>query len=639
MVAIYHSRGAGLPAAEYHQNAMPEASPAPVVVATRSRLTVSEDGRFAAWTEAERVVVLALPSLTVVAEIGIHADAVETEVTFVGSPPRMVVLSRHADVAWLHIIDPRGPAKLGDATVPITARVAAVSGDLVLLATGLTASVIDTSKRKTNPATLPLRDGISAAAGFGKGRFLILVKGVVEEWDGQVRVPARRFHFGEQITARFLGGNAQRLWFVPAVGDDRVEIRTLIGTVPPQRIALPAPLVRVIAGPHPDALIGLTAAGQALVIDLQGRHPVAPVRAEPVVDAAWETPTSLLVIDGSRMVRVPVDVAAPAPLPPPVAAIEEPDDDVDDDDEADDARAADDDKPAPVGVALPAPIPRSPESAPAITPPPAEGDGEAPTGDRQSPAQRLSAWRKRVGGAPLPSAPAAPAPAMPLAPAAAAGWRNDLVAWAGAILDGRALDSPPPSHGALARVAAHLELDEPTARGLGLAYGAYLRGVDRIAPIHLARVFGGWDEAIGAGILGASGALRWSRRAIVLSAEVIAALDERGPLFGTIVRGTGGADPRRGALIVPGDLGLVVAGPWAAGLVGDVLVPTPRGQRWPRGFVREARVRGLLPLVPWAAMAADLDDPPARAVVLVEDRETAAELELAVLGTWDAESA
>lgn len=611
---------------------MSEASPAAVAVAPRPRLAVSDDGRLAAWTESERIVVLALPKLSVAAEIGIHADALETDVAFVGTPPRLVVLSRHADAGWLHVIDPRGPAKLGEVAVPASARIAATAGDLVLLASGVTASIVDVNKRKSAASVLPLRDAVTAAAPFGPGRFLILVRGVVEDWDGNARVPVRRFHFGEVIAARFLGGTPQRLWFVPTVGEDRIEIRTLTGAPAPQRIALPQPIQRIVAGPHPDALIALTPAGIALVVDLQGRRPVAPARAEPVVDAIWESPTSLLVIDGSRMVRVPVDVAYPAPLAAPAPLVAD-DPDTDDDVE-------------PEGVALPEPIAKAPEreaprAARDAAAPATDEAGESATGDRQSPAQRLAAWRKRVGGAPLPSAATAPAPgaaaaaaALPLAaPSAGTGWRNDLVAWAGAILEGRALDSPPPSSGALARVAAQLELDDHLARGLGLAYGAYLRGVDRLAPLHLARIFNGWDEAVGGGALGTSGALRWTRRAIVIAPEVLAALDERPPLFGAVQRGTGG--PRAGALVAPAELGVAAIGRWAATVVGALLVPSRRGLRLPRGFVREARIRGLAPLVPWTAMAEVLEVPPAEAVVAVEDPEVAAGLKLEVLATWD----
>ncbi|MCE9580609.1 MAG: hypothetical protein K8W52_46240 [Deltaproteobacteria bacterium] len=615
---------------------MSEASPAAVAVAARPRLAVSDDGRLAAWTESERIVILALPKLSVAAEIGIHADALETDVAFVGTPPRLVVLSRHADAGWLHVIDPRGPAKLGEVSVPAAARIAATAGDLVLLASGVTASIVDTSKRKPNAAVLPLRDAVTAAAPFGPGRFLILVRGVVEDWDGNARAPARRFHFGEVIAARFLGGSAQRLWFVPTVGEDRIEIRTLTGAPAPQRILVPQPIVRVVAGPHPDALIALTPSGNALVIDLQGRRPIAPVRPEPVVDAVWESPTSLLVIDGSRMVRVPLDIALPVPIAPREV-----------EDEPGDEEG---------GVALPEPIARTEREparasarasgeapirdAPAAAPkdPPATDEVGEGTGDRQSPAQRLSAWRKRVGGAPLAASPpsaaptSAPAP-MPLAAATGAGWRNDLVTWAGAILEGRALDSPPPSAGALARIAAQLELDEHAARGLGLAYGAYLRGVDRLAPLHLARIFNGWDEAVGGGALGTSGALRWARRAIVIAPEVLAALDERSPLCGTILHGTG--KPRAGALVVPGELGVPAIARWAATLTGDLLVPSRRGLRLPRAFVREARVRGLAPLVPWATLGETLEDPPTTAVIIVEDHEVAARLELAVIAVWD----
>ena len=114
---------------------------------------------------------------------------------------------------------------------------------------------------------------------------------------------------------------------------------------------------------------------------------------------------------------------------------------------------------------------------------------------------------------------------------------------------------------------------------------------------------------------------------------MIAVLDERPPLHGAIVPATASTDSAV-AIVVPASIDPGVIGAWAAPTIGALLVATPRGQRHPRAFVREARVRGVMPLIRWTDLAEVLRVPPQMGAVIVETPTTAASLDLPVVATW-----
>jgi hypothetical protein len=105
------------------------------------------------------------------------------------------------------------------------------------------------------------------------------------------------------------------------------------------------------------------------------------------------------------------------------------------------------------------------------------------------------------------------------------------------------------------------------------------------------------------------------------------------PWTGTLI-GAPGSAATAGALVAPSDVDVLEVATWAAQWVGCLLVPNRRGERAPRRFLREARIRGVTPLVPWTLFDGTLEAPPPSAVVLVEDATEAEGLALPVVATW-----
>src|SRR5262249_27088311 len=155
------------------------------------------------------------------------------------------------------------------------------------------------------------------------------------------------------------------------------------------------------------------------------------------------------------------------------------------------------------------------------------------------------------------------------------GWRGELAMWARTVGARSYCAMPTLDCGVLDDVAQRLELVDQNRQALALLYGVYLNGAPSVPPIVLAPAVG-WrgQEALGAGRLAASGAMRWRRAQIGLYEEVIAALDERDPLFGTPALGTREVD-RLVALVAAPDRSLGELAAWAARQLGTLFVPSP----------------------------------------------------------------
>jgi hypothetical protein len=226
-----------------------------------------------------------------------------------------------------------------------------------------------------------------------------------------------------------------------------------------------------------------------------------------------------------------------------------------------------------------------------------------------------------------PSSARRPAPTVRARVEANPAWRDALVDW----YRGGATDRPPlPDAGPLPEVAARLELGDELTPALALLYAAYLDGHDGVSAAALARLLdGGWAEALGQGELAASGAARWRRAKVGLTAPVRAALDEAEPRLGALVASDAAPPPGRVAVIATGeDLPALAA--WLAPQYGPLLVANPRGAAHLGRFAVEARLRGAAPL-----LVAPTDAPlPNPAVVVVADEAAARALGIPVIGTW-----
>ncbi|MCB9562597.1 MAG: hypothetical protein H6708_19515 [Kofleriaceae bacterium] len=569
---------------------MVERSPLGDTTVTQAqRVITSADGALVALIFADRVEVRDVPDLTPVSEIGLDATAELNDVVFAGPPNRLVILTRRDGDAHLYVVDPLGPDKLADLEVATATRIAATSGDLVLVAGAATAGLVDTSRRDLPVAPLAVRAAITAAGPFGAGRFLICAGGVVEEWDALARSPTRRVRLSRPLIAHHVGGSEHAVWMIPAATPDRIEVIPLAGSTPPHGIDLPEPAARVAVDPSGDllAIVGART-GSIVFVEAPGSAPPILLSPGPVADAAWIARSPKLVVVGAELEVLGVPAAIRAVAIRDQASRE------------------------PVEVEPPEIFEPSPPRP-------------APTA-----AERLAAWRERIRANP-PSEAATPPPPRP-AVRTSANWRETVAAWARGVVSGAVGEPPVVDAGLLLEIADRLALDGDLTHALELSYGAHLCGLDGVAPVDLARVTGWrWREALGGGRLAGSGAMRWRRSRVRLSRLVATALDELPPRTGTIVTGDG-RRPGVVAVIAPATAPLPDVAAWLAPRVGALLVPGPRAERRPDGFVLEARIRGLVPLIParLGVAARDL----ASAVFVVDDAAAAAAVPAAVLGTF-----
>ncbi len=590
----------------------------------RVRLAVSpESGQIGVY-ETGRVSVLTIPDLTPLAEIGTEGDLDDNDVVFVGR--RLVVLSRSARQTRLHIVDPLGPTKVGEASFRMPMWIAAVAGDHILTTGGGQTAIIDLTKTEPIATTLPVRGAVSAAGPMGSTGFVIASGDALEEWDAAVRKPLRRVRLGRPLEPAFVGGHADRVWMISRQAPRHVEIITLTRRSS-HTIELVTEPRQLAANPRGDLLAMICGETCSTYVVEVARHaPPRRIDRGPMAAIAWSGTHSLVL----QPVAQPLELLS---LPRPV----EP------------ARATEvEDSPPAQAIERPVHRPRTAEPEP-------------PTPwTRDEISQRLAAWRERVSAravasaepattispAPAPTtshrAPPEPARALPrhgaLAPPPPGGWRSEVASWARSICARSYRAAPTLDHETLDELIARLELGAELRDAVVLLYGAYLNGLEGVAPIDLAAVIHwDWDQAIGDGPLVRSGIVHWCGGRIALVPEAIAALDGRPPRTGTII-GLDGAVGAAGAIVAPGDVDVLQLGAWAAPVVGALLVPNRHGERAPHRFMLEAKLRGLVPLVPWLRFQGALKVPPRTAAVLVEHPAAAAGLDLPVVATWSATS-
>jgi len=597
------------------------------LAAEKTRIVGDLRGFAIAVVEPGRVVILDSTSLEPTAELGIPGEVDNHDVAFVGETGRLAVLSRSPGTSTLHIVDPTGPTKLGEVVVRASARIASTAGEYVLITTGSVISAIDVTAAAPSAQPLPVRGDVSAAGRMGPHRFVLAVSGVFEEWDALTRSPHRRLRLDRPLDPLFVGGNLHRVWSVSKLEPQFIDL-VMLSTRSTRRIEVPEPIAKVDAhaNGYTLALIGARTRS-AYVVDLTRASSVIRLDRGAMTDVAWLGPGHVLVLKPTgepiELLTVAVSAelgedAAP-PATPPVRGRR------------------------PVVPEVPAP-----DAEPRVV------EDELPPArwTREDIAERLAAWRGRFTTEEAREAaketlrdPIRDVPAEIARPPVArvihdprrshpGGWRAELAAWARALQGGSLRDPPAIDRGILDQTTQRLGLSDPTRAALALLYGAYLGGSAPVSANDLAAALGwNWTEALGTGEVAESGFVRWRDGKIDLYREVIAVLDERLPLHGTIVPATVSTDSAV-AIVVPAAIDPVQIGAWAAPTIGALLVANARGQRHPRAFVREARVRGVMPLVRWTDLAGVLRVPPQMGAVIVDTATTAASLDLPVAATW-----
>ena len=180
-------------------------------------------------------------------------------------------------------------------------------------------------------------------------------------------------------------------------------------------------------------------------------------------------------------------------------------------------------------------------------------------------------------------------------PASKPAWRDEVVYWTYEVFDGvvqRGAPIPSP----LDDLAARFDVPDPILPALVVLYGAHLAGERGVAPVHVARVLGSWDEALGRGLLAGRGLASFSESRVRLSGPIQRFLDEVAVETGALVGIPGDIVlPGPHVVIAKAETPLkVVAVRWL-GQVGGAILAAHDDADLAELFV-EARARGAAPM-------------------------------------------
>ncbi len=514
---------------------------------------MSADGGLAAASEATRIVFARVPSCETISELVVDPRT-EHEVAWIGTPPRMLVLTRHPDHTVLHLVDPHGPRTLAELQLAPSLHLAASVGAHALLLGSQNALVLTADEAHLTTYAFPTRARPTVAGVAGK-HFVVALEGAVEEWDPTGRIAKRRLRLPRPGTIAAVGGSERVVWVTTRQAPARIDVLPLIHRGQPRAHELPEPLAALSSHPTDDLLACIGVSGRAYAIDLDGR-----TRQRVLVFSDLDRVDAIAVVGG----RMPGVLAAQRERPLSFL-----------------------------------PFDHAVTDEPSPTPKPA-----APAKDL---AERFAAARDRREIALLEADPVsddAPGPAEGFAMISRVGtsveprsaWRDECLAWARAVLAMHGVvTQTPPSSVMLDDIVTRFALSLDVTPALALLYGAHLAGHDGVGPVDIAHVLDRrWDEALGRGALASTGIARYEASRVRLATPIQRVLDELPPQTGSLVGAPGTLLLRGAHAVVDHGDALEIALRWVAHTGHAILV----GRDSPADVCLEARARGAVALLP-----------------------------------------
>jgi hypothetical protein len=572
------------------------AAPAGFAPTDRPRVAVAGDGSLAAIHELgsrKRIVVTEVPSCAQFAELGIDPEATEADVGWVGTPPRLLVLSRYAAHSSVHLVDPFGPRTITEMRLESPMRLCATVGTHALAIGAQGAAVLAASDRGLTPYLFPAR-AVPVTAGAAGTQFVVALPGAIEEWDPVSRLPKRRLKLPRPAQITAVGGSDRVVWMTTQQEPSRIEVIPLVNRGQPKYHDLSEPIAFVASHPRSDlvACIGASS-GRIWVIDLDGRAGLRMVGPEGIDRAE-----AVSLVLG----RVAGVLAAQTRRPLTVVALERQDE-------------------QPVAAPV---IPRNEGSGPArgssLTADVEERDlesntsvtlssptvsttlvtGAAPPAPRPQPkptastptgatSPEIASFRERAHHPRARTVEPPPALWTDVSPR----WRDDIAAATRDFMANRPLPSAAPPR-PIDAMLSRFDLTPTLTNALVLMYGTHLLGGNGMAPVDIARI-AGWPEALGRGELAETHVAIYRDSRVHLAPAVTRALDELVPLTGTIV-GTPGVVSLLGlCTIVAGGPLSIIAEACVSSISGAILAAHDGAA--PDELVREARAYAAAPML------------------------------------------
>ena len=378
----------------------------------------SPDGVYAAIVESGRIVVVELSRATVVAEVGVATAFDQTDVAWIATPPRLLVLSRRATNSTVHLIDLDGPRARAEIQIEGAMRLAATVGSHALVTGAGSTAVLTAGDANLTPYQFPGRS-LPGAVGVAGRQFVVAIAGAIEEWDPQQRAPRKRLRLPRQAVIAQLGGTERLVWMTTQQDPARIDVIPQINRGQPKVHELPEPIAHVSGHPQRDLLACVgRETGTVYIVDLDGRTQLRTValgsmdRADAaalfagatlgVIAARAGQPLGLFALD-SRAPTQPSVSPAPAEAGAPVPAPEQ----RDDRDDADDAVRRSSLYDAPLAPLAPL---RPPAARPTLT---ARRLGDPVAAPAPAAAPRAAAAAVTAPPARAPASTASPSPTPP----------------------------------------------------------------------------------------------------------------------------------------------------------------------------------------------------------------------------------
>ena len=254
-------------------------------------MVTSPDGAYAAIVETSRVVVVELAHATTVAEVGVATALEQTDVAWIGTPPRLLILSRRATNSTVHLIDVDGPRVRAEIQIEGMMRIGATVGAHALVigsGSGGSSAVLTAGDAHLTPYQFPGRSLPSAAGAAGR-QFVVAIPGAIEEWDPQQRAPRKRMRLPRQALIAQLGGTERVVWMTTHQEPARIDVIAQINRTQPKFHELPEPIAHVSGHPQRDLLACVgRETGSIYIVDLDGRAALRTVDLEDLgrADAA-----------------------------------------------------------------------------------------------------------------------------------------------------------------------------------------------------------------------------------------------------------------------------------------------------------------------------------------------------------------
>ena len=237
----------------------------------------SPDGAYAAIVETGRVVVVELAHGATVAEVGVATAFDQTDVAWIGAPPRLLVLSRRATNSTVHLIDLDGPRARAEIQIEGAMRLAATVGAHALVTGAGSTAVLTAGDAHLTPYQFPGRS-LPGAVGVAARQFVVAIAGAIEEWDPQHRAPRKRLRLPRQAVITQLGGTERLVWMTTQQDPARIDVIAQVNRGQPKFHELPEPIAQVSGHPLRDLLVCVgRETGSVYVVDLDGRSQIRTI--------------------------------------------------------------------------------------------------------------------------------------------------------------------------------------------------------------------------------------------------------------------------------------------------------------------------------------------------------------------------